>query len=289
MKNQSAFEAFFYKTWVLIKKLPGMSAFARSAAWQIFRFKITLLTSSRRNCHFTKFLRMPSQFNALSGPVFDYLIKSRSGRTLNVAVMGCSTGAEPYSIASVMRSRHPDLVFTVNAYDIDRGCIDKAKSAQYTSEEVLGSELITSDFIQATFDKKNGHYIIKNDIRKHVHFYVADVQDLKLPEKIGTFDIVYVQQLLIHLKQKQAIKGFKNICRLLNPKAALFVAGVELGMLVKLTRMNNLYPCDYNIEEINKEVCMYDGGWPWVYWGREPFMITRRDWKRRYSTIFLKS
>ena len=154
---------------------------------------------------------------------------------------------------------------------------------------MLGNELITADFIQATFDKQNDHYIVKDDVRKHIHFDMANVLDLELPKKIGTFDIVYVQQVLIHLKRKQVVCGFDNICRLLNPTAALFVAGINLDMLTKLTRKNSLAPSEYNIEEINKEICVTEGGWPYVYWGREPFMTVRGDWKRRYSTVFLKS
>jgi len=279
----------FYQVYTDAKKLPGISALTKTTAWRIFRFKMTLLMNHRRNCHFTRFLRMPSQFEALSGPVFDFLVKDRALKTLKVAVVGCSTGAEVYSIASVMRNRHPDLAISIHAYDIDKGCIDKAKSARYTPEEVLSNKMITSDFINATFDIENGYYIIKNDIRKHVHFDVADALDPKLEEKIGTFDIVYVQQLLIHLKRKEAVKGFKNINRLLNPKAALFIAGIELDMLVRLTRALNLFPCEFNIEKINNEVEVYDRGWPYVYWGREPFMTVKKDWQRRYSTIFFKS
>jgi chemotaxis protein methyltransferase CheR len=208
---------------------------------------------------------------------------------LKVTVMGCSTGAEAYSIASILRKRHPDLTFTVYAYDIDKGCIDKAKSARYTQEEVLNNKIITSDFINDTFDKVDGYYVIKSDIRKHVHFDVADALNPNLREQIGTSDIIYAQQLFIHMKHKQAVKGFKNICRLLNPRAALFIAGMELDMLVNLTRGNNLIPCEYKVQEIHNEIGITEGGWPYVYWGLEPFMTFRKDWQRRYSTIFLKT
>ena len=278
-----------YKICTNVKKLPGISTLRKTTAWQILRFKMTLLSSPRRNCHFTRFLRLPTQFEALSGPVLDVLLKNRTRKALKVTVMGCSAGAEAYSIASVLRNRHPDLVFTVYGYDIDSDCISKARSGRYTPEEVLNNEIITSGFINATFDREKGYYVIKSDIRKHVHFDVADALDPKLREQIGTSDVLYAQQLLIHLKHRQAVKGFKNILRLLNSRAALFIAGIELDMLVNLTRKNNLIPCEYKIAEIHSEIELTEGGWPYVYWGREPFMTVRKDWQRRYSTIFLNT
>jgi chemotaxis protein methyltransferase CheR len=271
-----------------IKRIPGIKALMKTAAWRILRFKITLLVSRRQNRTITRFLRMPTQFEALSGPVLDFLLKHRAMDELKVIVMGCSIGAEPYSIASILRKSHPDLVFTVYAYDIDQECIDKAKSVRYKAEEVLNNELITSDFVDDTFDKVDGLYVIKNDIKKRVHFNVADVLDTNLSRHIGTSDIVFAQHVLVHLKPKQAVKGFRNIYRLLNPKAALFISGMELDMLVKLTRENNLIPCEYKIEEIYKERGFLRG-WPYSYWGTEPFMMVRKDWQRRYSTIFLKT
>jgi chemotaxis protein methyltransferase CheR len=272
-----------------IKRIPGIKALIKTAAWRILRFKITLLVSRRQNRTITRFLRMPTQFEALSGPVLDFLLKNRTMDELKVTVMGCSIGAEPYSIASILRKSHPDLVFTVYAYDIDQECIDKAKSVRYKPEEVLNNELITSDFVNNTFDKVDGYYVIKNDIKKHVYFNVADVLDTNLSRQIGTSDIVFAQHVLIHLKPKQAVKGFRNICHLLNPKAALFISGMDLDMLVKLTRENNLIPCEYKVEEIYKERGMLSKGWPYSYWGSEPFMMVRKDWQRRYSTIFLKT
>jgi chemotaxis protein methyltransferase CheR len=283
-----------FKMYTNVKKLPGIRDLIKTTAWQILRFKITLVTSRRQNCYFTSFLRLPTQFEALSGPVLDFLLKDQGLKALKVIVMGCSTGAEPYSIASILRKRDPDLAFTIYAYDIDKGCIDKARSGRYTPEEVLNNEvlnneMITSDFINVTFDKVDGYYVIKSDIRKHVHFEVADAFDPNLRERIGTSDIVYAQHFLIHLEHKQAVKGFKNIYGLLNSRAALFISGTELDMLVKFTRKNNLIPCEYKVKEIYNEAEMYGKGWPYAYTGFEPFMTVRKNWQRRYSTIFFKT
>ena len=167
--------------------------------------------------------------------------------------------------------------------------IDKARSARYTQEEVFNTEFVTTEFVNATFDRESDLYVIKPDLRRSVHFDVADALSPELGERLEAADIVYAQHFLIHLKRHQAITAFNNICRLLNPRAALFIAGIEHDMLINLTRRNNLVPLAYKVEEIHKEVGVYGKGWPYVYWGCEPFLTVRKDWQRRYCTVFLKS
>jgi chemotaxis methyl-accepting protein methylase len=276
-----------------LKQLPGINALIRTTWWKRFRHRLTLALSQRRNCHFTCFLRLPTQFEALSGPVVDYLTRDGGVQTLRIAVIGCSTGAEAYSIASVLRARHPDLWFTVRAYDIDSACIKKATSGRYTPREVLQADLsgratITADFARTTFDIEDGWYVVKSDVRKRVEFAVADALDPNLNARLGTSDIVYAQNVLLHLRPRDAKTAFRNICLLLNPKAALFVAGIDLPLLQDQTRKHGLAPLEYKIGEIYGEMRAYSDGWPWNYHAREPFMMVRDEWQRRYSTVFLK-
>lgn len=274
------------------KRLPGINTLIHTTGWKLLRHRLTLALSPRRISHFTSFLRSPTQFAALSGPVLDFLMQDRV-TTLDITVIGCSTGAEAYSIASVLRERHPDLLFTVHAYDIDSACIEKAKSARYTPQEVFSTDRsghtpVTADFIGATFHLEDGWYVVKSDVRKHVHFDLADALNPNLKQHVGTSDIVFAQHVLIHLEPHKAKKAFQNICLLLNARAALFIAGMDLNILQQQTRRHDLIPCEYKIEEIYREVEAYGGGWPWNYGSLEPFMSVRTEWQRRYATIFLK-
>lgn len=232
---------------------------------------------------------MPSQFEALSGPVLDFLLSDRKDKTLRIIVLGCSNGAEAYTIASILKNRHPDFRFTIHAYDIDEGMINKAKGASYAPDEVFNNKVITSVFVKTTFDIEKNCYIIKQGIQEHVCFDVANALDPNLKEINGTSDIVYAQNFLVHMKPKIAIKAFKNICLLLNPKAALFIDGMDVGMRQKLTRVNKLVPLKYKIEKIHNEARRARGvGWPYAYWGLEQFSTSQKRWQRRYSTVFLR-
>ena len=269
-----------------------VKALTKTRSFQRLRYKLTLRLSKRRNCQYTSFLRLPTQYEALSGPVLDFLVDGSKAKALRILILGCSNGAESYSVASVLKNRHPHLEFHIHAFDLDGEVVSKAKSMRYTSKEVFNNETDTDQFdsfVKNTFDIENDVYHIKQDVGRHVQFGVANVLDSHLKEKIGTADIVYVQHLLIHLKVKDQKKAFRNIHSLLNPKAALFVAGNEYDTLEKLTTKYDLRPLDYNIEQIHSEVGVYCRGWPWVYWGVEPFVDFGPSSKRRYSTIFFKS
>ena len=85
-----------------IKKIPGINFFVKSKTWTSFRHKISLVTDTRENSTFTGFFRLPTQFEALSGPVLDFLLPEQTPKNLKIAVIGCSNGSEAYTIASVL-------------------------------------------------------------------------------------------------------------------------------------------------------------------------------------------
>jgi hypothetical protein len=110
-----------------------------------------------------------------------------------------------------------------------------------------------------------------------------------LKRNIGVADIVFAQNFLFHLKPSMSAKAFNNIATLLDRRAAFFIDGMDIGLRSRLTRKNNLVPLEYRIEEIHNEARrVRASGWPYQYWGLEPFTSTRKDWQRRYSTIFLR-
>ena len=56
-----------------------------------------------------------------------------------------------------------------------------------------------------------------------------------------------------------------------------------------LTRRARLRPLDYKIEQIHNDALSERAvGWPFGYWGLEPFSRYFIGWRRRYATIYLK-
>jgi len=274
----------------IVKRLPFVNSVIKTNTYKHYRHGVTLLLSQRQNSTFTYFLRLPTQFDALSGPVIDYLLSDNCGHDLKIAVLGCSNGAEAYSIASVLMEHHPDLRFSVHGYDIIKEMVDKAGSASFTEEEVLNNKMIRTSFIKHTFDIEKDQYKIQPKIASRVYFDLGDALNHNLKDINGLSDIVFAQNFLFHLKPKVCESAFNNICRLLKHRAVLFIDGMDLDMRQKLTRRNGLVPLEYEIEKIHNEARVgRTDAWPFVYWGIEPFLTVRRGWKRRYSTIFVKN
>jgi len=280
----------FYRSARLIaRQIPYLGKYRDSLAWKVCRHRVALTIDQRKNSTFTGFLRLPSQFEALSGPVVSYLTEQQPSAPLRIVVMGCSNGAEAYTIASILVARCPGIEFLIDAYDINDDILAKARSACFQTDEVLNNKVLTTEFIQATFDIDHGTYRVRKDIAARVEFHTADVLSRDLAKQAECCDILFAQNFLFHLDRKDAVRAFENLCGLLKPRAVLFADGMDLGLRQKWTRIRHLVPLDFRIEEIHHEARRARAvGWPDHYWGLEPFMTFATNWRRRYATIYLK-
>lgn len=272
-----------------LKRIPGARALLQTNTWRSLRHRVALLTDERRHFTFTRFLRLPTQFEALTGPVLDFLAPAGTARPLEIVAVGCSIGAEQYSVASVLTTRRPGLQFTIRASDVDPEVIARARGARYVAKDVFANQDIPRDFVAATFDQVDGAYVVKPNIARRVSFEIADVLDPGLAQRLGTADVVLAQNLLYNFRPRAARRAFENICTLLRPRGALFIDGMDLGMRQRLTRRAGLVPLEYKIQEIHEDARRERAkSWPWHYWGLEPFDASRRDWAYRYAMVFLK-
>lgn len=274
-----------------LSSLPGAARLQRTTTWRKLRHKLSLWTNDRTNSHFTGFLRLASQFEALVGPVIAHVDSTRLGSApLRIAVLGCSNGAEAYTISSVLVRRQPGLSFRVYGYDIDPGCVAKAGAARYEADEIYNNKIIPEAFVEATFERHGTSYSVRPRIAEHVEFALADVLGAELRSKVGVADIVFAQNFLFHLKRNLAREALDNIFQLLRPGSALFIDGVDLDLRHRFVRARGLLPLEFKIEEIHDEARRARAvGWPYDYWGLEPFMTYRRNASARYATIFLAS
>ncbi|HEU4994842.1 MAG TPA: CheR family methyltransferase [Gemmatimonadaceae bacterium] len=271
-----------------IKRLPPVRALIRSRAWQRLRHRMLLTISERDDSTFTRFLRAPTQFEALAGPVLAWVgADSPDREPVRIVLVGSSTGAEPYSIASVLRRTRPDVRFELAAYDLRNEMVERARNATYSECDVFSNNP-PADFVASTFIEREGNYVVQPSIAGCVSFGVADVMDPGLADRVGTADIVFAQNLLINFSRQKARAAFPNIARLLRPRSVLFADGMDIDLRARLTRDAGLVPLDYKIREIHEDVRTIRGdGWPWKYWGVESF-AERPDWRQRYATVFLK-
>jgi chemotaxis methyl-accepting protein methylase len=253
------------------------------------KHKMVLLFGDRVNSNFTGFYRLPTQFEALA-PAIDFITEGRPEETVQIGVFGCSNGSEAYTISSVLIQDHPGLKFRIHASDIDREMIEKAQSGVYSHDEIFNNLIITDEFVENTFEKKGSEYVVREEIARHVDFSVGNILDGRFISSVGPVDLLFAQNFLLHLKRNDAVSGLNNLWSILKHKAVLYLDGTDLDIRTRFTRRHNLKPLEFGIEDIHNEARRARSvGWPYSYWGLEPFDKSQRGWKRRYATIFLKS
>jgi chemotaxis protein methyltransferase CheR len=273
----------------LLKTVPGMRTFAESPGAQALRYRWALHFEDRKGYTFTQFYRLPAQLDAFTGPVLEFVDAYRRPDPIRIVVMGCSTGAEPYTLSSVLLQRWPRLAFSIDAYDINADVIAIAAGASYPTRTVLDNPLVTADFVSNTFNEEADLLIVKPKVAERVRFHLADALKPGACLAIPPADIVFAQNIMCNMRRPLASRLFDNITTLLKPRSALFIDGMDPDMRERRTRAKGLVPLTFELRRIHDEARLVRGErYPYYATGLEPFSPGRRDFERRYSTIFLR-
>jgi SAM-dependent methyltransferase len=214
-----------------------------------------------------------------------------SNATVKIAVLGCSIGAEVYSILWVLRSVRPDLRIVLNAVDISREILTFAKGGVYDSHScaVAGSsifERLTDYEKQEMFDWKGNEATVKQWFRTGINWELGDAASPELPNLLGIHDIVVASNFLCHMAPDDAEKCLCNMVRLVKPGGYLFVSGVDLDVRTKVALDLGWKPMLDLIAEVHDGDESVRADWPWCWWGLEPFDRRRADWQTRYAAFF---
>ena len=211
--------------------------------------------------------------------------------TLRVAVLGCSTGAEPYSVAWRMRSARPDLKIVFHAVDISSQALKIAKNGQYSpaSSRFAGKDMfdsLTESEIDELFDKNGDVFVIKRWIKEGISWLVGDAGDPKIVTALGLQDIVIANNFLCHMDLQTAERCLRNIGSLVAPRGYLFVSGVDLAIRTRVARELGWTPVQELLEEIHEGDPRMGTTWPFNYAALEPLDRRRKDWRLRYAAAF---
>ena len=140
-----------------------------------------------------------------------------------MAVLGCSTGAEAYSVAWKIRSARPDLQLVLHAVDVSRPAVEFAKRGVYslasspsTSKAIF--ERLTSAETDEFFDRDGEMMTVKSWIRESIHWKVGDAGDAETIDLLGAQDVVFANNFLCHLEAMEADRCLRNIARVIKPE-----------------------------------------------------------------------
>jgi len=213
------------------------------------------------------------------------------GSILRIAVLGCSIGAEVYSILWIIRSVRPDLKVLLNAVDISKEILSFAENGIYTpnTSQLVGASiferLIEAEMVEM-FDWEGDQARVKSWLREGITWQLGDAADPELLDILGPQDMVVASNFLCHLARADAEKCLRNIARLLSPGGYLFVSGIDLDVRTKVALDLGWQPVPDLIAETHNGDPSVRADWPWQWWGLEPLDRRQQDWQTRYAAVF---
>ena len=167
----------------------------------------------------TEFFRTPEKFSELESKVLPDLLAQNP--KLNIWSAGCSVGAEPYSLAMILKDITPTVKHRILATDLDVEMLAKAKSGVYTSTEFKN---ISSNRASKYFKQDSGLYTMDDDIRSRVEFKKHNL----LLDKFETgFDLILCRNVVIYFTEEAKDGLYRRFLSALKPGGVLFVGGTE--------------------------------------------------------------
>ena len=167
----------------------------------------------------TEFFRTPEKFVELEEKVIPELL-ARSPR-LNVWSAGCSTGAEPYSLAMILMDRAPHNRHRILASDLDVEMLAKAKQGVYTASELKN---IPPARIDKYFNKAGANLAVKDEVKSMVEFQRHNL----LLDKFETgFDLILCRNVVIYFTEEAKDALYRRFFAALKPGGVFFVGGTE--------------------------------------------------------------
>jgi len=214
-----------------------------------------------------------------------------SDRAVKIAVLGCSNGAEVYSIRWALRSLKAGRQLVLHAVDVSHSALECARRATYSRgvsdlvrEPVCA--LMTSEEISELFDEDGELLRIKPPIREGIEWHHGDAGDPGLHAAFGPQDLVIANRFLCHMTAVDAERCLRRIARLVAPSGYLFVSGVDLDVRTKVASELGWKPVPELLEAMHDGDRSVRKDWPCKYWGLEPLDKRRPDWPIRYASAF---
>jgi len=275
-------------TQAIWKRLPLPLRNSRPARrYGMFLHQLVCRRANRRQYFGTFFLRnrpVLEQIRRLSGLKAD-------GSSLRIAILGCSIGAEIYSVLWTIRSTRPDLQVHLCALDNSAEVLDVAAKATYTSDAsaLVGEsifERLTERELHEMFEWEGDKATVRPWIREGITWHLGDACDPELTRLLGAQDIVLANNFLCHMEPAAAEVCLRNIARLVDSGGHLVVLGVDLDVRAKVARELGWQPVPDLIREMHDGDPSVRRDWPWQWWGLEPLDDRRADWQLRYAVAY---
>lgn len=175
---------------------------------------------------FVNFLTVNETYFFRESRQLDLLIDFASKKQgLNILCLPCSSGEEVYTIAIMLElaGLHNKLNKIVGV-DINSQVVEKAKLGEFTKRSFHKTN---DDIRDRFFDKKESHYVVKNNIKSKCEFYSINTFDPKI-EALGKFDFVLSRNMLIYFDKSSRESAGNVFAKLLQHDGKLFLGHADI-------------------------------------------------------------
>ena len=181
----------------------------------------------------TDFFREPRHFEILSKSVLPELARLKTTRIQKRLVIwsaGCSTGAEPYTLAMVLNEfaetcEHFD--YLVMASDISTRVLTQAQEAVYTEAETIPiPPAIRKKYLLRSRDPSRQLVRIVPELRKKMKFFRLNLMDADYGIHTDV-DVIFCRNVLIYFDHATQQQVLSRLCRHLRPNGYLFTGHSE--------------------------------------------------------------
>ncbi|NLG83183.1 MAG: protein-glutamate O-methyltransferase CheR [Firmicutes bacterium] len=182
-----------------------------AARFEEFKKKLTINVS--------EFYRNPERFAELAEVVLPELF--RTGRRLRIWSAGCANGAEPYTVAIIIRESGYRPGAYILGTDVDRVSLRRAQSGIYAPNEV---RYIPAAIFAKYFHASGSGFELAEEIRRMVEFRQAD---LLVDDPGSDWDLILCRNVVIYFTEAAKEGLYRRLCRALRPGGYLMVGGTE--------------------------------------------------------------
>jgi chemotaxis protein methyltransferase CheR len=177
----------------------------------------------------TSFFRERHHFDYLTDTLAPMLEKTKADRRVRIWSAGCSTGAEPYSIAMTMRAALPSTRgwdVKILATDIDTQVLQTAMGGVYSEKEAVG---VPDALMRRWFMRGKGAHAgsvrASKELRDMIVFRQLNLLGAWSVKK--PFDFIFCRNVVIYFDKDTQRKLFSRYADKLVPEGHLFIGHSE--------------------------------------------------------------
>ena len=176
----------------------------------------------------TEFFRDKERWIQLEEKILPKLISEHQKNSsmsggLRIWSAGCSTGAEPYTLAILINELVPGKKHYILGTDLDKGALGKAREGgPYHIDEVKN---VSEERRKKYFEIENDKAYFRTSLLKSVSF---KEQNLITDKYEDNFDLIVCRNVVIYFKNDAKNKIYKKFYESLRPSGILFIGGTEI-------------------------------------------------------------